>query len=269
MVKKDAKGIIKVVRKVLIVLGAVILCAVIAVTCMAKPWVPQYAKDASRLIRVIDSPNKQNSIEVYLYEPALSGDVLICVNKDNKTGKRKEIYNWYKENAADVKWIDDNIVYINGFAVNITTDRINWKRNDYYKTEGRILWLLWRDFGIKTDDYSVVEFENYGRNNYYMKISNLSEVKYESDCVNKGAIPKTLKELIEKQINKCNGESGFLNDEYTWYGLYSDWFGHVMDTEKISELFDNSQDGDEIEELHEYTYIQCSKETGMIDIWIH
>jgi len=78
-----------------------------------------------------DSPNREYTINIYLIEgghatvsDSIRGEL---VNNTNNT--KKNIYWLYRENHADVEWIDDDTVVINEKKLNIHKDVYNWKKD--------------------------------------------------------------------------------------------------------------------------------------------
>lgn len=80
------------------------------------------------LLESIKSPTNEYVINSYLVRNSLSADAIRVELINNKTLKRKNIYWWYPESTADIKWINEDIVEINGHTLNIYKDRYDWRK---------------------------------------------------------------------------------------------------------------------------------------------
>ena len=87
-----------------------------------------------RFITSVNSPNQAYRINAYLYEPALSADCLICEVESLKSDEKKLkriLYYAFHENEANIEWISNESVRINGRELNIFYDEYNWKKDSY------------------------------------------------------------------------------------------------------------------------------------------
>lgn len=83
-----------------------------------------------RLLFSSTSPEKEYEIHVYLSEKSLSADAVRCEVKNRATGKTRNIYWEYRKSDAEVEWIEETVVSINGRTLNILTDSYDWRKDD-------------------------------------------------------------------------------------------------------------------------------------------
>lgn len=82
-----------------------------------------------KLINEVESPDGKYSIKAYLSESSLSAPAILCeLNYNTEKRKSKNIYWNYRESHADIKWIDNTTVLINGKELNIEYDTYDWRR---------------------------------------------------------------------------------------------------------------------------------------------
>lgn len=83
-----------------------------------------------KLISEVLSPDGSYSIKAYVSEAALTApSVLGELNYKTKNKKPKNIYWNYRENSANIKWVDKDTVIINDHKLDIFHDTFDW-RND-------------------------------------------------------------------------------------------------------------------------------------------
>ncbi|WP_024834191.1 DUF5412 family protein [Ruminiclostridium josui] len=81
-----------------------------------------------RLISEVESPSGEYSIKVYISESSLSAPAVLGELNYKKIKKKpKNIYWDYKKETADIKWIDNVTVIINGHKLNILHDTYDWR----------------------------------------------------------------------------------------------------------------------------------------------
>ena len=56
-------------------------------------------------------------------------NLLLCAVKNNKTEKVRNIYWNYHCSTADIEWVDDKTVIINGIELDVTKDLYDYRRN--------------------------------------------------------------------------------------------------------------------------------------------
>lgn len=76
----------------------------------------------------IELPTNDYIINSYIVRNSLSADAIRVELINNKTSKRKNIYWGYPESTANIKWINEDTVEINGHILNIHNDRYDWRK---------------------------------------------------------------------------------------------------------------------------------------------
>jgi len=82
------------------------------------------------LVNTGHSPNGDYTLNIYLVNGgstvdwAIRGEVIFA----EEDMSPKTIYWSYHENKADIKWIDNQTVSINGHVLNVLTDTYDWRR---------------------------------------------------------------------------------------------------------------------------------------------
>lgn len=84
-----------------------------------------------RYVTSVESPNHHYKINIYLVESgATVSDSIRGELVNESTHHAKNIYWGYKEDAASVNWMSDEIVSINGHQLNVDKGQIyDWRRN--------------------------------------------------------------------------------------------------------------------------------------------
>jgi len=86
--------------------------------------------DGEEIITTSDSPDSSYTVTAYLNNGGATVDyAVLCAVKNNKTGKERNIYWNYHCQSADIQWLDDKTVSINGIELDITKDLYDWRRN--------------------------------------------------------------------------------------------------------------------------------------------
>ena len=81
-------------------------------------------------INSVDSPTGKYTIKSYRYSGGATMDWTLRVELvNNETNKKKNIYWVYHEDNANMKWIDEKTVEINGIQLNIFKDVYDWRKN--------------------------------------------------------------------------------------------------------------------------------------------
>ncbi|MBR2109454.1 MAG: hypothetical protein IJ932_05895 [Ruminococcus sp.] len=82
------------------------------------------------LIKNSNSPNKQYRIEVYLCSGnATTANSIRCAAVEINSQKSRNILWQYRQDDAEIEWLDDNNVKINGIKLNILTDSYDWREH--------------------------------------------------------------------------------------------------------------------------------------------
>lgn len=110
------------------------LISLIFVICILAYLIYYLMYDINRIKpgeRIVEStsPNGTYTITAYLYNGGATVDyAVLCVL--NKKGKEKNIYWNYHCNSAEIEWIDDDTVIINGIRLeNVEKDTYDYRRN--------------------------------------------------------------------------------------------------------------------------------------------
>ena len=86
--------------------------------------------DGQEVITVSDSPDSSYTVTAYLNNGGATTDyAVLCAVKNNKTGKEQNIYWNYHCSTADIQWLDDKTVSINGIELDVTKDKYDYRRN--------------------------------------------------------------------------------------------------------------------------------------------
>ena len=86
--------------------------------------------DGQEVITVSDSPDSSYTVTAYLNNGGATTDyAVLCAVKNNKTGKKRNIYWNYHCSTADIQWLDDKTVSINGIELDVTKDKYDYRRN--------------------------------------------------------------------------------------------------------------------------------------------
>lgn len=85
--------------------------------------------DGEEIICEVDSPNEENTVIMYLNNGGATTDYAVLGSvRDNQTQKERNIYWQYHCEDADVKWISDETVVINGVELNVWEDEYDYRR---------------------------------------------------------------------------------------------------------------------------------------------
>ena len=86
--------------------------------------------EGQEVIQVISSPNDTYTITAYLNNGgATTGYAVLCSVKNNSTGKEKNIYWQYRCTTADIVWLDEQTVQINGVELNVKKDTYDYRHD--------------------------------------------------------------------------------------------------------------------------------------------
>lgn len=82
----------------------------------------------------MDSPDGKYTITSYLNNGgATTNWAVLCSVKDNDTGKTRNIYWQYRCDDANITWIDDTTVNINGVKLNVEKDTYDFRYREAVK----------------------------------------------------------------------------------------------------------------------------------------
>ena len=78
------------------------------------------------------SPNGKYTVTAYLNDGgATTGYAVLGMLKNNNSGKTKNIYWQYNCEKADISWINDETIKINGIQLNVKNEIYDYRREEY------------------------------------------------------------------------------------------------------------------------------------------
>ena len=81
------------------------------------------------LMKTTHSPDGQYTVNSFLVSGnATVGFSVRCEVIENSSGEKRNIYWQYHCETADIKWVDNVTVIINGKELNVLTDSYDWRR---------------------------------------------------------------------------------------------------------------------------------------------
>ncbi len=85
---------------------------------------------AGELIKTSNSPDNQYKIEVYLCGGnATTANSVRCAAVEINSQKSRNIFWQYRQDDAEIEWLDNTNVKINGIKLNILTDSYDWRKH--------------------------------------------------------------------------------------------------------------------------------------------
>lgn len=69
-------------------------------------------------------------INVYVSETSLSQPAVRCELENLETHKTRNIYWEYKKDSAEIEWLDNNEIIINGKQFNYLEEKYDWRRDE-------------------------------------------------------------------------------------------------------------------------------------------
>ena len=86
--------------------------------------------DGQEVLQEVSSPNDTYTITAYLNNGgATTSYAVLCSVKNNHTGKEKNIYWQNRCNGAEITWLDEDTVQINGVELNIKSDTYDYRHD--------------------------------------------------------------------------------------------------------------------------------------------
>lgn len=83
------------------------------------------------LIKSSTSPTDRYRVNAYLVDGGATTDFAIRAEVvDEYTGKKRNIYWNYHESDADLLWISNDTININGIVLNVTTDMYDFRKSE-------------------------------------------------------------------------------------------------------------------------------------------
>ena len=114
-----------------VIIGVSILLIILALISYVIYWAffDIQRLDGQEIITASDSPDSSYTVTAYLNNSGATTDyAVLCTVKNNKTGKERNIYWNYHCSTANIQWLDDNIVRINGIELDVTKDLYDYRR---------------------------------------------------------------------------------------------------------------------------------------------
>lgn len=118
-------------KKTLIIVGIVVFL-IIALLGYGFYWVFYDIQrlEGQEVIQEVSSPNGTYTITAYLNDGgATTGYAVLCSVKNNNIGKEKNIYWKYRCTKADITWLDEETVQINGVELNVKKDTYDYRHD--------------------------------------------------------------------------------------------------------------------------------------------
>ena len=86
--------------------------------------------DGQNVIEEVSSHNGTYTITAYLNNGGATTDyAVLCSVKNNSTGEEKKIYWQYHCSKADIIWLDEDTVQINGVELNVKRDTYDYRHD--------------------------------------------------------------------------------------------------------------------------------------------
>lgn len=118
-------------KKTLLIVGIVVLL-IIALLGYAIYWAFYDIQrlEGQEVIQEVSSPNGTYTVTAYLNNGgATTGYAVLCSVKNNSAGKEKNIYWQYRCTEADIVWLDEQTVQINGVELNVKKDTYDYRHD--------------------------------------------------------------------------------------------------------------------------------------------
>ena len=118
-------------KNTLLIVGIVVLL-IIALLGYAYHWAFYDIQrlEGQEVIQEVSSPNGTYTVTAYLTNGgATTAYGVLCSVKNNSTGKEKNIYWQYRCENADIIWLDEQTVQINGVKLNIKKDTYDYRHD--------------------------------------------------------------------------------------------------------------------------------------------
>lgn len=114
-------------KKIVIVVVAVI---VLILLLYFRFFVSMYHLPEGEYLVSSASPEGRYRLNVYISETSLSAPAIRGELEDLETQKTKNIYWDYRQETAEIEWMDQNMISINGHEFNYLTEVYDWRREE-------------------------------------------------------------------------------------------------------------------------------------------
>ena len=86
--------------------------------------------NGQEVLTVSQSPDSTYTVTAYLNNGGATTDfAVLCSVKNHKSGRERNIYWNYHCSTADIQWLSDTTVSINGIELDVTKDTYDYRRN--------------------------------------------------------------------------------------------------------------------------------------------
>lgn len=120
----------KLKKKIVIIAGSIIVLFAVGLYLINWAFFNIQSIDGQEYISDITSPNGKYTVTAYLNNGgATTSYAVLGVLKNNETNKEKNIYWQYKTEKANMEWINDNTIEINGRELNVEKDVYDYRKN--------------------------------------------------------------------------------------------------------------------------------------------
>ena len=86
--------------------------------------------EGQEVIQEVSSPNGTYTITAYLNNGGATTDyAVLCSVKNNSSGKEKNIYWQYHCTKANILWLNEDTVQINGIELNVKKDTYDYRHD--------------------------------------------------------------------------------------------------------------------------------------------
>ena len=105
-----------------------LICLIGVVSCMDYFFFGMEHLPKGELMETVYSPEESYKINSYLTDGgATVANSVRCEVVDISTGESRNIYWQYRCKIAEIEWIDEKTVNINGKELNVLTDSYDWR----------------------------------------------------------------------------------------------------------------------------------------------
>ncbi len=118
-------------KKILIITGAILLLIAFGVS-YAVYWAffDIQRIEGQEIIQEVSSPDGTYTVTAYLNDGgATTGYAILCSVKTNDKNKEKNIYWQYRCEKAEIVWLDEETVQINGVELNVRKDTYDYRHD--------------------------------------------------------------------------------------------------------------------------------------------
>ena len=118
-------------KKALLIVGIVILL-IVSLLGYGIYWAfyDIQSIEGQKVLQEVSSPDDTYTITAYLNNGGATTDyAVLCSIKNNTTGREKNIYWQYHCSRANIIWLDEDTVQINGVELNVKKDTYDYRHD--------------------------------------------------------------------------------------------------------------------------------------------